>query len=165
MLTLTPPALFLKLRAASTAAVFFWSLLGMILFLTLARGFALRRLRRAAALRKREGGAGRAAFLAYLEDRRLPIEWSQAAYQYFQDCVPSVKDFPVGLDDSLGDVLGICGPDVDDTILDIAAMFRCRVSEEAEFRRPQTVRDVLDVVVAARDADGPPSHGDHEKVD
>ena len=155
MIMVTLPAPPAKIHAASTATVFWLSLLGMILFLTLARWCALWRFRKMARLRQRQGGTGSTAFFAYLQDHGLSVEQSQMVYRYFQDCLPNIKGFPVELDDQLGHVLGICGPDVDNTILDIAAMIRCRVAEEAEFSCPQTVRDVLDVVL---------KHGDRRET-
>lgn len=126
-------------------------LIGGFLFLWLARRASLRGLRETAALRMLEGNPGRTVFLAHLAGHGLSPEDSESIYRYFQGSLPrGIDGFPVELDDELGRTIGICGPDVDDAARDIAGLCHCKVPTNAVFNQDQTVREMLDAVLAAR---------------
>ncbi|MBZ5729485.1 MAG: hypothetical protein LAP87_31475 [Acidobacteriia bacterium] len=145
----------LQTLTMSTPAFFVRCLVGVILLLGMGALWKLSQLRRLAASRRRAEGTGRTAFLEYLEGRGLSAEQSQAIYQYFQNCILGIKAFPVELDDELGRTVGICGSDVDSAAQDIAALCRRNVPSEVACTQDQTVRDLLDIVVAAPTTDRP----------
>ena len=153
----------------STPAFFVCCLVAVILVLGIGALLKLWQLRRLAASRKRIGDTGRTAFLEYLEGHGFSLDQSQAVYDYFQSRALGISLFPVHLEDQLGRTFGICGSDVDSAAQDIAALCRRNVPSEVACTDSQTIRDLLDIVMAApaagdRSADRPWWLGDGEEV-
>jgi hypothetical protein len=148
---LSTPESGINANAASIAVTLPLLILGGFAVVWAARWSSIRKLREMAAIRKREGNSGRALVLSHLADLGLSSEEAQRVYQYFQDWLPKgIEGFPVELDDELGRVVGICGPDVDDAAQDVAGLCHLKVPSGVDLTHEQTVRDLLDAVLTAR---------------